>query len=167
MPQNGFVSGVSVTFSTYQEPTSLHVHKPVGSAAVPGEDPTYSYKLDPSMYPSGVAKLLQGELHSAAIEFEAARRLMPGHPDPLCNLAIVYEKAGRLEDAEMAFTDALDLEPSHIASIQGLALIRVRTAPHAPHTRELLDDVALRGETRAWREWAARERLKVIETSGM
>ncbi len=39
----------------------------------------------------GVVFLERGELYEAAHEFEWARKLMPGHPDPRINLALVME----------------------------------------------------------------------------
>ena len=47
----------------------------------------------------GVIHLKRGELYEAAHEFEWARKLMPGHPDPRFNLAMTLELAGRSDDA--------------------------------------------------------------------
>ena len=40
----------------------------------------------------GVIHLERGELYEAANEFEWARKLMPGHPDPRLNLAITLDQ---------------------------------------------------------------------------
>src|SRR5690606_16083619 len=47
----------------------------------------------------GMLYYLEGELYLAAWEFEYASKLMPENPEPFNNLALVYEKAGKYEDA--------------------------------------------------------------------
>ena len=47
----------------------------------------------------GVIYLDRGEHYEAASELEWARKLLPGHPDPRVNLALLYERAGRTPDA--------------------------------------------------------------------
>src|SRR5215813_9772856 len=47
----------------------------------------------------GVLLLKQTKLYEAAHEFEWARKLMPGHPDPRVNLGLALERAGKLADA--------------------------------------------------------------------
>ncbi len=47
----------------------------------------------------GTLLLQQGKLYEAAGEFEWAKKLLPGHPDPRLNLALTLEKAGRTDDA--------------------------------------------------------------------
>jgi Tfp pilus assembly protein PilF len=107
----------------------------------------------------GVIHLTRDDLPEAAAEFEAARRLLPGHPDPRCNLALVYERAGRTSDAIAAFQNALDAQPGHLASIQGIASLQVRTGAVDARTVELLDEIALHGESEIWRSWARRQRF--------
>ena len=43
----------------------------------------------------GVLFLKQDKLYEAAGEFEWARKLLPGHPDPRLNLSLTLESAGR------------------------------------------------------------------------
>ena len=50
----------------------------------------------------GVLLLARGDLYGAAHEFEWARKLLPGHPEPRLNLALTLESAGRTRDAEAA-----------------------------------------------------------------
>ena len=49
-----------------------------------------------------LARVEEAGLYDAAAEFEWARKLMPGHPDPRLNLAITLERAGREEGATAA-----------------------------------------------------------------
>ena len=47
----------------------------------------------------GVLYLREGKLYEAAGEFEWARKLVPGHPDPRMNLALTLEQAGQVDEA--------------------------------------------------------------------
>lgn len=101
----------------------------------------------------GVIFLERGELYEAAVEFEWARKLMPGHPDPRLNLGLVFERAGRVEEALDAYAAALEVYPGHLPSMQAAACLRVRSGREDSRTAEHLDEIALRGDER-WREWA-------------
>src|SRR5438552_2922038 len=57
----------------------------------------------------GVLYLKQGALYSAASEFEWAKKLLPGHPDPRMNLALTLERAGRTDDALATYATALEI----------------------------------------------------------
>ncbi|HED64690.1 MAG TPA: tetratricopeptide repeat protein [Planctomycetes bacterium] len=102
----------------------------------------------------GVLYLTQDKLYEAANEFEWARRVMPGHPDPRMNLALTLEKAGKWDEAIQTYKTALEVYPGHIPTEQALARILVRHAPESPDLPALLDRIRLRGETPAWRQWA-------------
>ena len=106
----------------------------------------------------GVLHLERGELYEAANEFEWARKLMPGHPDPRLNLALTLERAGRIDEALAACDSALEVYPGHIATTQALARIQLRHRRTDDRTYDLLEEIAMRGETEQWREWA-RHRL--------
>jgi tetratricopeptide (TPR) repeat protein len=108
----------------------------------------------------GVLYLGQGKLYEAAAEFEWARRLMPGHPDPRINLGSVYEKAGRHDDALASYQSALDAYPEHLQATQTLVRLQVRTGKRDSTTRDRLADLALRGETPEWRDWAKAQLLR-------
>ena len=103
----------------------------------------------------GVVYLGQGKLYEAAGEFEWAKKLMPGHPDPRMNLAVTLERAGRIEDALSAYGSALAVYPDHIQSIQGLVRLQLKHGRQDEHTPKYLRDVAFRGDTERWRGWAA------------
>src|SRR5690606_9883487 len=91
----------------------------------------------------GVIHLRRGDLYEAASEFEWARKLLPGHPDPRVNLALTLELAGKSDRAAEAFETALEVAPEHVPAIQGLARLRVRTGMRDGRTRELLEEIAL------------------------
>lgn len=102
----------------------------------------------------GVIFLSRGELYEAAAEFEWARKLMPGHPDPRVNLAFTLESAGRTDDAIATYRTALEVLPDDVAAMQGLARLQVRSGRRDEHTARLLSEIAMRGESEEWREWA-------------
>lgn len=108
----------------------------------------------------GTLLLRQGKLYDAAAEFEWARKLLPGHPDPRHNLALTFELAGRYDDALATYAAALDVYPEHLPTIQAMVRLQVRASKTDARTAAMLDAVAMRGETREWREWARMQRAK-------
>jgi tetratricopeptide (TPR) repeat protein len=102
----------------------------------------------------GVVFLEREKLYEAAGEFEWAKKLMPGHPDPRVNLGLVMEMAGRTEEALAGYEAALEVWPGYLPAIQGLASLTLRASRRdEPRLREWLDDVALRGNP-SWSSWA-------------
>ncbi len=108
----------------------------------------------------GTILLGQGKLYDAAAEFEWARKLLPGHPDPRHNLALTFELAGRYDDALATYTAALDVYPEHLPTMQAMVRLQVRASRTDERTAAMLDTVAMRGETKEWREWARAQRSK-------
>lgn len=102
----------------------------------------------------GVVYLKQEKLYEAASEFEWAKKLMPGHPDPRMNLGIVLESAMRGEDAILAYGSALEIYSEHLPSKQALARLQLETGRTDLRTKKLLEDIALSGEDESWRAWA-------------
>jgi tetratricopeptide (TPR) repeat protein len=98
--------------------------------------------------------LSQGKLYEAAGEFEFARKLLPGHPDPRVNLAIALERAGRTDEALSTFRTALEVYPDHIGAMEGIARLQLRSGKADDGTRHALSEIAMRGESEPWRAWA-------------
>ena len=109
----------------------------------------------------GAMYLSQGKLYEAAGEFEWARKLMPGHPDPRLNLALVLEGAGRTDDALATYATALEVYPEHVPTMQALTRLQLRAGRTDDRTPRMLDEVAMRGETAAWRDWAKFQRARM------
>lgn len=109
----------------------------------------------------GALYLSQGRLYEAAGEFEWARKLMPGHPDPRLNLALTLEKAGRTDEALTTYATALEVYPEHIPTMQALTRLQLRCGQRDDRTLRMLDEVALRGETQSWRDWARFQRVNL------
>ncbi|HYE02316.1 MAG TPA: tetratricopeptide repeat protein [Phycisphaerales bacterium] len=110
----------------------------------------------------GVIYLAQGKLYEAAGEFEWARKLMPGHPDPRLNLGLVLERAGRVDQAIDSYQAALEVYPGHLPSVQALARAQVRHGLLDEQTPALLDEIALRSDA-SWQRWARAQRVRTSE----
>lgn len=102
----------------------------------------------------GLIYLNQGKLYEAAGEFEWAKRLLPGHPDPRMNLALTLERGGRTDDAIGEYRTALDVYPGHVGSVQALTRLQIRAARTDERTIDQLKDIAMRGDSSSWRDWA-------------
>ena len=109
----------------------------------------------------GVLMLGEGRLYDAAEEFEWARKLMPGHPEPRVNLAITLERGGKHGDAIDAARTALEIRPGHIGALQTLTYIQIREGMTDKSTMGYLDAIVCRADDAVWRDWAARQRLKL------
>jgi Tfp pilus assembly protein PilF len=105
----------------------------------------------------GTLYLEQGKLYEAANEFEWAGKVMPGHPDPRMNLGLTLERAGRIDEAIASYDTALEVYPGHLPTIQALCRCQVRYGRADERTKRLLEQIALRGDTQVWREWARRQ----------
>ena len=105
----------------------------------------------------GTILLSRSELYEAANEFEWARKLLPGHPDPRVNLALTLERAGRTDDALAGYDAALEVYPGHLAATQGLVRLQLRAGRADDRTPTFLRQVALAGETATWRDWAHKQ----------
>lgn len=101
----------------------------------------------------GALLLRRGRLYEAAGEFEWARKLMPGHPDPRVNLAMTLERAGKVDDALQAYDSALAVHDNYLPAMQGKARLQIAAGRTDRATPFVLDQIALRGEA-PWRDWA-------------
>ena len=109
----------------------------------------------------GVLYLEQGKLFEAANEFEWARKLMPGAPDPRMNLALTLEVAGRAEEAIAEYRSALETAPGHVPTMQSLARLLVAENRSDEQLPLLLKGVALHAIDSNRRRWA----LKLLSAS--
>lgn len=110
----------------------------------------------------GVLLLKQGRLYDAAEEFEWARKLLPGFPEPRVNLAIALERGGKHADAIDAARTALEVRPGHLIALQTLTYIQVNQQMTDDKTLANLDSIVARSIDPLWRSWAElhRDRLQ-------
>ncbi len=109
----------------------------------------------------GVVLLKRGDLYAAAAEFEWARKLMPGYPDPRLNLALGLDRAGQVDGAIDAARAALEAAPEHVPSLVALASLQLRHDRTDEHTGEVLAQIAGKTDRADWREWAIRQRHRL------
>lgn len=102
----------------------------------------------------GVVFLKAGKLYEAAHEFEWARKLLPGNPDPRVNLALTLEQAGRTEEAFKSYEAALEVAPEYLPAIEGAASIAVRSRREEPRLRSWLELIASSDRAPQWSIWA-------------
>lgn len=137
------------------------------ATAVLDEDPDFAEKLlrealaadlyhGPAHNNLGVLLLAREELYAAATEFEWARKLMPGHPDPRVNLALTLERAGRFDEALKTYESALAVWENYLPALQGKARLQVATRTIDDSTEHALREIALRGQS-DWRAWARQQ----------
>jgi tetratricopeptide (TPR) repeat protein len=105
----------------------------------------------------GVVFLKQGKRYEAAAEFEWARKLMPGHPDPRVNLAMTLEEAGKLDDAIASYSAALEVYPGYLPAVQGAARVALRAGRSDERIPEWLQAIAEQSDDPMWRDWARQE----------
>lgn len=101
----------------------------------------------------------------------AARKILPGDPDPRLNLSLTLDAAGRYDDAVTQVQAAIQARPGHIASVQQLARLRLRRpaisgqasedSSQRDALRADLQEIALRGESDEWRSWARAQLVRM------
>jgi len=109
----------------------------------------------------GVVYLERGDLYAAANEFEWARKLMPGHPDPRTNLALTLERAGQEDWALAEYDAALEVYAGYMPALQGRTALALRRGAKEEEVAEALQEIVLRGTDEAWRRWAQRMMMPV------
>lgn len=77
------------------------------------------------------------------------------------NLALTLETAGRTDEALTTYAAALEVYPEHIPTMQALTRLQLRSGKTTDRTAAMLDQVALRGESQIWRDWAQLQRTRL------
>lgn len=70
------------------------------------------------------------------------------------NLALALECAGKTDDAIATYRTALEVFPNHLPTTQALARLQVKTNKTDDTTKTMLEEIAMRGETQQWKDWA-------------
>ena len=122
---------------------------------------SYDLHFGPAHNNLGVLFLAKGNLYSASSEFEWARKLMPGHPDPRLNLAIALERGGQINDAILAYEAVLEIRPELDTAMIGLAATQLRHQRADERTAQLLGKIAKDGKDPAVRQWALDQQVRL------
>jgi tetratricopeptide (TPR) repeat protein len=102
----------------------------------------------------GTLYLAQGKVYDAVGEFQFARQLLPGSPDPRMNLALALERAGWTSEALSAYGTALEVRNEYLPAIQGLTRLQVKSGRTDDKTAGYMRQIAISGDTSQWRDWA-------------
>lgn len=102
----------------------------------------------------GTLYLKQRKLYLAAWEFEYAAGLMPERPEPMNNLGLVYEEAGRLGRAIAAYEEAYEIDPMGAEYIGNLARASLKQGVPVEDVRYLLRELRLYDTRPGWIAWA-------------
>ncbi len=105
----------------------------------------------------GVVYLKKGMLYEAANEFEWARKLMPGHPDPRMNYDLTLEHASQVDQAIETYITALETYPGYMPTIQALTRLELYEQRQTPQTIDRLNLIATRSDSSLWRSWARKQ----------
>lgn len=93
------------------------------------------------------------DYYHAAWEFQYASKLMPNQAEPANNLGLVFEVAGKLDDAAESYTKAMTLEPENVDAMGNLARARVRRGDKDASVRDLLQKLVMRDTRPEWLKW--------------
>jgi Tfp pilus assembly protein PilF len=93
-------------------------------------------------------------LYESAWEFQNAAKLMPRQAQPLNNLGLVMERAGKTDDALRAYAKAVELERDNSEYAGNLARARIQLGLRDEETRRLLELVVLKDQRAEWVDWA-------------
>jgi Tfp pilus assembly protein PilF len=110
-----------------REAADLLATEPAGAEALLRQALTADLFYGPAQNNLGVVYLGQQKLYEAANEFEWAKKLMPGHPDPRVNLGLVMEAAERKDEAMASYNAALEMWSGYLPAIQGAASLVLRS----------------------------------------
>jgi Tfp pilus assembly protein PilF len=114
-------------------------------------------RFGPAHHSLGVLYFWQHKLYLAAWEFEYAARLMPDRFEPLNNLGLVYESAGKFSQAKMYYELAREKAPNNPEVIGNLARVCFRCGETVAEMRPILEDVVATDARPEWRRWAAEQ----------
>jgi tetratricopeptide (TPR) repeat protein len=145
----------------YQEALTVIERDPAAAEKLLREAMGFDLYHGPAHNNLGVLLLKQGRLYDAAEEFEWARKLLPGHPEPRVNLAITLDRGGKHGDAVDAARTALEVRPGNLPALQTLAWIQVNQGLTDDRTLAHLDQIVSRTVDPLWRTWAERERERL------
>jgi len=96
----------------------------------------------------------QNKLYLAAWEFEYAAKVMPFQAEPKSNMGLVFEAAGKLDQAVTQYTEALKLEPENPELIGNDVRARIRRGDNDAEVHRLLEKVVMLDTRPEWVDWA-------------
>lgn len=99
-------------------------------------------------YHMGLSSLELKEYDNALNFFEEALRFQPGKADFYAEIGRAYSKIGDNELAQIAFEEALSIDPDHLIAKQGIATVKAGNDPDLIKTlTEVIDDSSANSQT--------------------
>jgi Flp pilus assembly protein TadD len=83
-----------------------------------GNDPKWSLYLQ-----MGEAKLSGGDITGASAAFQTARQRTPSDPRPVLDLALLYDRTGRQQQARQEYEIVIQLQPDNATALNNLAYL--------------------------------------------
>jgi Flp pilus assembly protein TadD len=102
----------------------------------------------------GVVQMRLSHPVEAAAAFERAADLMPRAPAPRDNLGLIFESAGRFDDAVRCYDAAAALAPGDPEFSGNAARARVRRGDQTDELRQMLTRIAASDPRPEWSSWA-------------
>ena len=102
----------------------------------------------------GMLYYQQGKLYLAAWEFEYAAKLMPEMAEPYNNLGLVYEQAGKYQEALSYYSMALSHDDGNPEVVGNLVRLRMVTGDRNGDLKDMVSDLALYHPNPRWQQWA-------------
>lgn len=96
----------------------------------------------------------QEKLYLAAWEFEYASRLMPTFAEPINNLGLAYEAAGKMGAAVGYYETAVEMAPTNPVYLGNLAKAQLRQGTDVEAVRGLLQEMIFYDTRPDWVAWA-------------
>lgn len=105
----------------------------------------------------GYIYLKKKQFYNAACSFEAVIKLNPLAPEPRYNLGLVYERAGRLDEAVDRYDQAHRFSPANPQFLAALINARLKRGDRDKEITQLLQELVLKETRPEWREWAEKK----------
>lgn len=138
------------------------------------EDPSHrrellsrAVEMDPMLGPAqnnlGVVLFEQGEYYQAAKHLRQAANLMNASPGPWANLAVLHAELSQWHRAEEYAREARERDGSDPLSLRVLARALSETGEDESELKRVLEKLALRDPSEAWRQWAIANQKALID----
>jgi Tfp pilus assembly protein PilF len=102
----------------------------------------------------GMLYFQQSKLYLAAWEFEYAAKLMPEMAEPYNNLGLVYEKAGKYQEALSYYAMALSHNDDNPVVLGNIVRVRMVSGDRSGDLKNMVSDLALNHPNPTWQRWA-------------
>ena len=114
----------------------------------------------------GVVYHVMGDSYNAAVELDAASRLLRDRVEPCHNLGLVLEAGGMYELAIRAYERGLRRNADHLPTLENLARVRIKSGLDDRETLKLLTRCIERETRPDWSDWLNRQAVRLRKRLG-